>query len=216
MLKAEPPKWHVPAENLAQTRVPPKKRKYGAEALVRSPVGPLVDMKLSSLFCQAQEVQEAQTNSNRRGFVIGAIAWGVLLALPSSSEATELPVVGRSTFVINALLLAPETPHPKEVERELRLWIKKEAKRQDWGGGRANQVEARFELRTLRYVWSTKALHVSATLVGRLPSGRTAESTISFGGAAHKRAELTRQVLRIVATGVVTRLADIERKRRGL
>lgn len=123
---------------------------------------------------------------------------------------------GRPSFRIDALLLPAGLEDPRFVDRELRKLLLKEAKRQDWGAGRLNQIEARFQLRQLTLEQGDGALVVRATLVGRLPGGRAAESTISFGGAPHQKLALLRQVLRIVATGVITRLADLERKRRGL
>lgn len=147
-----------------------------------------------------------------------AFAGALLVALLASinpAVAEPLPS-GRPSFRIHELVLPKGVDTPKAVDKELRQWLKKAAKQQDWGGAGNNKIEARFELRTLSYRLDTRTLHITATLMGRLPSGRHAESTISFGGAPSERTALTRQVLRIVATGVVTRLADIERKRRGL
>jgi hypothetical protein len=53
---------------------------------------------------------------------------------------------------------------------------------------------------------------VSCTIVGRI-GGATARSRISFGGRPSEREALEKQVLTMVARGVVTRLAEIARTR---
>ncbi|MEZ4225132.1 MAG: hypothetical protein R3B13_29540 [Polyangiaceae bacterium] len=58
-------------------------------------------------------------------------------------------------------------------------------------------------------------MRVSCTAVGRLPGGRSAKSHLTFGGDPRKKNELITRVLEIVARGVVTRLAELERVRRG-
>jgi outer membrane lipopolysaccharide assembly protein LptE/RlpB len=47
--------------------------------------------------------------------------------------------------------------------------------------------------------------------VGRLVGGPSARSRISFGGNPSEREALEKQVLSMVANGVVTRLAEIAR-----
>jgi len=143
---------------------------------------------------------------------------GFALLLESSpAGAADAPVSeGQPTFTIFALTLPQDAEQPRQLDKELRVLLKKAAKGQDWGAGRNNHIEARFQLRRLDFETEGDVLTVRAALVGRLPGGRAAESTISFGGTRAQKAALVRQVLRIVATGVIVRLADLERKRRGL
>jgi hypothetical protein len=54
---------------------------------------------------------------------------------------------------------------------------------------------------------------VSCTVMGRVVGGAGARSRISFGGSPAKRPELEKQVLTMVANGLVTRLAQIARTR---
>ena len=56
-------------------------------------------------------------------------------------------------------------------------------------------------------------LRLSCTIVGRVDGGPGARSRISYGGSPAKRAELEKQVLTMVANGVVARLAEIARTR---
>ena len=56
-------------------------------------------------------------------------------------------------------------------------------------------------------------LRVRCTLVGRVDGGPSARSKIAFGGDPAAQAELEKQVLTMVANGVVSRLAQIVRSR---
>ena len=57
-------------------------------------------------------------------------------------------------------------------------------------------------------------IHVRCTAVGSLPKGRTTRTFIDYGGNPAERQRVIQHVLEIVAEGVVTRLAAIERGRR--
>jgi hypothetical protein len=82
--------------------------------------------------------------------------------------------------------------------------------------GSTNRIEYRFAVTELRFRLEKDVLKVRCTAVGRLPGGQTAKSDLTFGGSAQKRGAVVREVLEIVARGVVTRLAELERQRRGL
>ena len=56
---------------------------------------------------------------------------------------------------------------------------------------------------------------VKCTALGKLPKGKVARSHLKFSGAPAERHELTKRVLEIVARGVIGRLAELERIRRG-
>jgi hypothetical protein len=101
-------------------------------------------------------------------------------------------------------------------EKHLKRILKREAYRADWGAGRENRIEYRFSVTELSYTISDKALRIQCSATGRLPGGQTAKSELTFGGSLGERIPLTKQVLEIVARGVITRLAELERKRRGL
>lgn len=90
-----------------------------------------------------------------------------------------------------------------------------EARRALWGAGRGSTISYRFEVTELSISVDGEVLRVSCTAVGRLPGGRSARSNLSFGGDPRKRSEIMMRVLGIVARGVITRLAEIERERRG-
>jgi hypothetical protein len=54
-------------------------------------------------------------------------------------------------------------------------------------------------------------LQVSCTVMGRVAGGAGARSRISYGGSPEDRGELEKQVLTMVANGLVARLAQIVR-----
>jgi hypothetical protein len=132
-----------------------------------------------------------------------------------------------------ALLLAPvasaDKGHPKVVldqldltkatlagsdEKYLREVLAKEARHADWGAGRKSRIQYRFRVDELAVTEEGSVIRIRCEATGWLPKGKTAKSKLSFGGAPKERADLVRRVLAIVARGVVTRLAELERQRR--
>jgi hypothetical protein len=99
-------------------------------------------------------------------------------------------------------------------ERFLRETLAHEARHVDWGVGRKSYIEYRFRLNELSVTEAPGVVRVSCTAEGWLPKGRPAKSHVSFGGRPNERADLVHRVLQIVARGVLTRLAEIERHRR--
>ena len=67
----------------------------------------------------------------------------------------------------------------------------------------------------LAFVERGEALQVRCTALGKLPKGKSAKSHLAYSGEKNQRSELVRRVLDIVAKGVITRLAELERVRRG-
>lgn len=100
-------------------------------------------------------------------------------------------------------------------EKHLRKVLRKEAAEADWGAGKDSTIEYRFAVNALTVEQKGNVLLVKCTATGTLPRGRRAQSQLSFGGSPQKHSELVRRVLSIVAHGVMTRLAEIERVRRG-
>lgn len=121
---------------------------------------------------------------------------------------------GRPEVVLDRLDLS-RAPSAVPEEDYLRKALEKEARRADWGAGRTHRIEYRFRVDELTVVEERGVVRVSCTASGWLPKSRHATSRLSFGGAPEDRAKLVHHVLDLVASGVVTRLADMERKRRG-
>jgi hypothetical protein len=117
---------------------------------------------------------------------------------------------------LNALTLPAGLPDAAGLERRLRATLHREARRASWGAGRDNRIEYRFSLVALDVSQHGSVLRVHCAAVGRLPGGETAKSDITFGGAPAERTALVHRVVDVTARGVVARLAELERARRGL
>ncbi len=142
-----------------------------------------------------------------------ALAGGVPRAMPLSLDR---PAEGRPTVVLDRLTFPANLQGAATFEKQLRRALRVEAARADWGAGRDNRIEYRFEVRELRFTIQKDALLVYCAATGKLPGGQTAHSELSFGGGLAERTALINRVLSIVARGVITRLSELERKRRGL
>ena len=102
----------------------------------------------------------------------------------------------------------------KEFAKHLRVTLKREARHADWGADPKSKISYRFFVEELELREENGVLHVTCTALGRLPKGKSAKSHIAFGGDPHDRKKVIERVLDIVARGVVTRLAELERARR--
>jgi hypothetical protein len=100
-------------------------------------------------------------------------------------------------------------------EGYIREALGREARRAEWGAGRGARIEYRVRIDEFSVTEDSGVLRVRCSATGWLPKGHVAKSHLAFGGAPKDRAGLVRHVLEIVARGVVTRLADLERTRRG-
>ncbi|MEJ7735589.1 MAG: hypothetical protein WKG00_41180 [Polyangiaceae bacterium] len=128
------------------------------------------------------------------------------LAVPTAGHARG------TTQVEWANVDAPSGPDQARLERTLRKLLVKASKKASFGG-RGGKV--RVSARVSELVWEDKGdvVRLSCTVVGRIEGGPSAKSRISFGGAPAQRAALEKQVLEMVANGVVTRLAEIANSR---
>ena len=123
--------------------------------------------------------------------------------------------VGRPNIRLNKLEL-PQVPGQAGLARYLRRTLAHEARKLDWGAGQGAHVEYRFVVASLTVLEKSNVVTVSCTARGYLPGGRRARSRLTFGGDPKARASVIRKVLEIVARGVLTRLAELERNRRGI
>lgn len=155
--------------------------------------------------------------------VTGQLLWptpshaSVPFFVPSATELSdEKPAEGQPTVVLDRLSFPKDVVGAPTFEAQLKKTLRREVYRADWGAGRENRIEYRFSVTELKYTLVDGALRVHCSAVGRLPRGQTAKSELTFSGHPSERMALTNKVLEIVARGVVTRLAELERKRRGL
>ncbi len=128
------------------------------------------------------------------------------------AEPVEMPQ-GHPKVTLDRLDLS-HAPLATADEKFLRDTLGREARKVDWGAGRASKIQYRFRLEDLTVTETSGLLQVKCTAVGWLPKGRPAKSHLTFGGSPSERGALVHRVLEIVSRGVLTRLAEIERHRR--
>ncbi|MEZ4227570.1 MAG: hypothetical protein R3B89_00310 [Polyangiaceae bacterium] len=126
----------------------------------------------------------------------------------------EMPK-GRPEVVLDRLDFPREIQGWWVYKKHLRRALKREVRRVKWGAGTGNRIEYRFAVTKLEIETKGDVVQVTCTAIGRLPKGKRAKSHLSFGGAKAKRGAVVRKVLEIVARGVIARLAELERERRG-
>jgi hypothetical protein len=149
-------------------------------------------------------------------FLLLALGAGPARATPARSEPIEKTSAGAPTVVLDRLDFPSDFTGHARYRQHLVGVLKREARRATWGAGRDNRVEYRFSVSELAFSLSGDVLHIRCSAIGVLPGGQRAKSELTFGGSLADRDQLIKQVLDIVARGVVTRLAELERMRRGL
>ncbi|HKO48981.1 MAG TPA: hypothetical protein VJV79_14720 [Polyangiaceae bacterium] len=132
----------------------------------------------------------------------------------AEAEASERSAGPGPRVKLDRLSLPPELIGAKAFETHLRSTLRREVRHADWGAGPTSKISYRFVVEKLDLREENGVLHVTCTARGRLPKGKSAKSHIVFGGDPRERTKVVRHVLDIVARGVVTRLAELERARR--
>jgi hypothetical protein len=122
--------------------------------------------------------------------------------------------LGRPAVKLDRLDFPEHVSHRTAYVAFLKKVLRREAARADWGAGYGARIEYRFSVTDLNLVEHAEVLTVTCAATGKLPKGKTARSRISFGGDPHKPRDAVQRVLQIVARGVITRLAELERARR--
>lgn len=122
---------------------------------------------------------------------------------------------GRPTVKLDHLELPEELPDRSYYRKQLERILRREVRRAKWGAGSDDVIVYRFRLEHVKLIAREDALSVECSALGRLPKGKRARSQLRFSGDPKSPKELVVKVLEIVARGVVTRLAALERKRRG-
>jgi hypothetical protein len=168
-----------------------------------------------------------------RAFVLTGCLCAVVFAGPASAQSVEpKPTdssfggagepslcaagqrVGRPVVKLDRLEFPKDVAHAAAYVSHLKRVLRREAARADWGAGSGARIEYRFLVTTLTLTHAGDVLTVTCSAVGKLPRGKIARSQISFGGDPRKPSKVVRRVLEIVARGVITRLAELERARR--
>jgi hypothetical protein len=141
----------------------------------------------------------------------------LILASPGSLRAeTQESAASRGgpRVKLDRLSLPPDLIDAKAFENHLRKTLRREVRYADWGADVKSKISYRFAIERLELREDNGVLHVTCTARGQLPKGKSAKSHIVFGGNPKERTKVVQHVLDIVARGVVTRLAELERARR--
>lgn len=145
---------------------------------------------------------------------LACLSFGAPAVAQPAHDATELTTTSGPTVILDKLDF-PAVLGASKYEKHLRKELRRAAAEADWGAGPDSTIEYRFAVKSLTVEQKGDVLTVKCTAVGSLPRGRQAQSKLSFGGSPREHSDLVRRVLTIVSRGVITRLAEIERVRRG-
>jgi hypothetical protein len=134
-------------------------------------------------------------------------------ALVLGATTTTVPADARGKPAVEwKSVSVPDSKDSDRVARTLRSLLVRASRKADFGHGGGKVV---VSARVVQLAWEDRGdvVRLSCTVVGRVEGGPSARSRISFGAARKDRAQLEKQVLTMVANGVVTRLAEIARTR---
>jgi hypothetical protein len=157
-----------------------------------------------------------------RRLILASLLLGLAALSRAPSVAAAEPALigpedgpeGRPHIVLDQLVVPSTIPEQKRVAKVLDKVLKHEQHRVEWGAGRGSRIVYRFYLEQLDLSVEHGVLKVRCTALGKLPKGKPARSKLEYGGDAQKPHEVIDHVLTIVARGVLSRLADLERDRR--
>ncbi|UQA60891.1 hypothetical protein [Polyangium aurulentum] len=135
------------------------------------------------------------------GLLLGTL---VTLAAPASTALARTPTAVDWTRVD-----APPGDDADRLAKNLKGALKDASRKADFGKTRKVALRARIT----EYVVEKRGdvLRIRVAVVGRIVGGPSAKSRISFGGDPRDPKGLEKQVLTMVANGVVSRLAALVR-----
>jgi hypothetical protein len=140
-----------------------------------------------------------------------AAALGLATLLGARGDAlAEAPGRGSKPKIDWVRVEVPEGQDSARLTKVLKDALKQATKRADFGKS-PGAVALSARVVELRSEQQGDVLRVTCTMMGRVAHGPGARSRISYGGSPGKREELEKQVLTMVANGLVARLAQIVR-----
>jgi hypothetical protein len=132
-----------------------------------------------------------------------ALGIGLLTVAPHEAEARPGPKIE---------WVRVDVPEGQDAARRTKIFkqaLVQAARHASFGKARTVALSVRItELTVERH---DDVLRINCTAMGRIKGGPGARSKISYGGDPERRDELERQVLTMVANGLVARLAQIVR-----
>lgn len=104
----------------------------------------------------------------------------------------------------------PESDSSARIAKFLKQALEQAARKANFGK-KAKSVTLSARIVELKTEQHGDVLRVSCTMMGRVVGAASAKSKISFGGSPSTRDALEKQVLTMVANGLIARLAQIAR-----
>lgn len=133
-----------------------------------------------------------------------AAALGIATIFAAPASALARPKVDWARVEV------PEGQHAGRLGKVFKEALKQASKRADFGKG-VKSVTLSARIVELRTEQQGDVLRVTCTVMGRVSGGAGARSRLSYGGDPAKREQLEKEVVTMVANGLVTRLAQIVR-----
>lgn len=137
--------------------------------------------------------------------------WLLLLALVGCALPARDAWAARRRAEWTSVVVRPGEDAAR-VAKKLRGLLVEASRRADWGKGVTWKLSA--NVGELRWERSEDVLRLDVVVVGKIEGGPSARSRIRVGGRPAERSKLEREALQIVATGLVTRLAELSRAQR--
>src|SRR6266542_3845576 len=117
----------------------------------------------------------------------------------------------RGRRVVWTEITLPSREKRPDLERFLKEVVDKQTRKADWGGRRAEPLEAHFQVTEFSVVQKSDVVRVTCTAVGHIQGAPSVRSHFSMGGRPTQRVELEHQLLSMLGRGIVSRLAVIAR-----
>jgi hypothetical protein len=139
--------------------------------------------------------------------------WAAMIAigLASLALAPEARAGGKDKAKIEWVRVdVPERDDAARVQKLLKEALKQATKKANFGKAQKS-VSLSARITELTVEERGDVLRITCAAMGRVVGGAGARSRISFGGSPDKREELEKEVLTMVANGLVARLAQIVR-----
>lgn len=136
--------------------------------------------------------------------------WAAAAALGIATITTAPAALAAKPKVEWVRLEVPEGHDAARLTKVLKEALKQAAKRADFGKA-VKSVSLTARIVELKTEQQGDVLRVTCTIMGRVAGGAGARSRMSYGGSPDKREELEKEVVTMVANGLVARLAQIVR-----
>jgi hypothetical protein len=142
---------------------------------------------------------------------ISRIFASFILTVIVALVAPASPALARSPTAVDwTRVEGPKGDSAERLSRTLRGLLKEASRRADFG--KAQKVAMRARITEYAVERRGDVIRVRCAVIGRIVGGASARSRISFGGDPRNPLALEKQVLTMVANGVVSRLAALVRE----